>query len=238
MISKLSFIKAKFIAFVILLFLSSIIIFNFNIFPEKLVNGSEFNENGQIFNYNLKISKISGKIHIDNNWTATKNAGICTGNGTYSNPYIIEDLVINGGGSGSCIWIENSDVHFKIENCTLFNSGNYWDDSGIRLFFVRNAQIINNTCLDNFYGIYISASSNNTISENIVNHNRDGIYLVGGAFNNISKNKANHNIYFGITSYANQYNVITENIVSNNIYGIELEQSFNNTISSNIMNKN
>ncbi|MFX0049281.1 MAG: hypothetical protein ACFE8G_14150, partial [Candidatus Hermodarchaeota archaeon] len=77
---------------------------------------------------NLKISAVFGRIYINDNnpsynWSAAKGAGICTGNGSYSNPYIIEDLVIDGGGSGSCILIENSDVNFKIENCTIYNSG-------------------------------------------------------------------------------------------------------------------
>jgi len=76
---------------------------------------------------NPKISAISGKIHIDDdspsiNWTVAEKDGICTGNGTYSDPYIIKDLEIDSEGSGSCIWIDNSEVYFRIENCTLFNS--------------------------------------------------------------------------------------------------------------------
>ena len=71
-----------------------------------------------------KTSMISGKIHINNNWSAAKAAGICTGNGTYSEPYIIEDLEIDAGGSGSGILIENSDVYVKIENCTVSDSEN------------------------------------------------------------------------------------------------------------------
>lgn len=35
----------------------------------------------------------------------------------YSNPYVIEYLVIDGGYSGSCILIEYSEVYFIIENC-------------------------------------------------------------------------------------------------------------------------
>ena len=61
----------------------------------------------------MNISAVSGKIHIDGNsgWDAFKAAGNCTGNGTYSMPYVIEDLVIGDGGLGSCILIENSDVY-------------------------------------------------------------------------------------------------------------------------------
>ena len=110
-------------------------------------NNVDFN----VDNNNLKISAVSGKIHIDNNWTVAKSAGICTGNGTYSDPYVIEDLVIDGGGSGSCILIENSDVYFRIESCTLYNSSGF-PSAGIRLERVKNAQIINNNCSFNGYG--------------------------------------------------------------------------------------
>ncbi len=91
---------------------------------------------------NLKISVVSGKINIKYNsgWSNAKTAGICTGSGTYSDPYVIKDLVINAGGSGSGILIENSDVYFKIENCTVYNSGGSPGSSnaGIRLNNVEN----------------------------------------------------------------------------------------------------
>lgn len=44
--------------------------------------------------YIYQFFAVSGKIHIDNNWTAAKSAGICTGNGTYSEPYVIDDLMV------------------------------------------------------------------------------------------------------------------------------------------------
>jgi len=120
------------------------------------------NYNNEFDHENLKISAVSGKIHINNNWSAAKTAGICTGNGTYSEPYVIEDLIIDGGGSGSCIWIENSNVFFKIENCTAINSG---IGAGIRLGNVSNSRLINNNCSDNNYmGIYLRDSNNNTVS--------------------------------------------------------------------------
>ena len=83
-------------------------------------SGSNFNSE------KFKNSKISIKIHLSGNsgWINAKATGICTGSGTSNDPYIIEDLVIDGGGTGSCIWIEGSTVFFKIFNCTVSNSGN------------------------------------------------------------------------------------------------------------------
>ena len=92
-----------------------------------------FNKNFQLyagysdeieFDYeNVKLSKVSGKIHIDGNsgWVDFRDAGNCTGSGTYSDPYVIEDLEIDAAGVGSPIWIENSDVYFKIEDCIVYN---------------------------------------------------------------------------------------------------------------------
>ena len=78
-----------FIIIVGIIFTLSPIISNYH--EVKVVNGEVIN----LENVNVKLSEVSGKIHIDNNWTDAKDAGICTGNGTYSEPYVIEDLVID-----------------------------------------------------------------------------------------------------------------------------------------------
>ena len=59
-------------------------------------------------NENVNLSEVSGKIHIINNsgWVDFRNADNCTGEGIYSDPYVIEDLVIYDEGSGSCILFE------------------------------------------------------------------------------------------------------------------------------------
>ena len=67
----------------------------------------------------LKSSRISGKIHINNNWSDAKVAGICTGSGSESDPYVIENLEIDGKDFGTCILIENSDEYFRIENVSV-----------------------------------------------------------------------------------------------------------------------
>ena len=121
---------------------------------------------------NLQISAVSGTIHINNNWSATEGAGICTGNGTISEPYVIEDLEINGGGSGTCILIENSDDYFIILNCTVTNSGVNWGDGGIKLSNVDNGHLINNSVSSCGYeGIILDSSHNNSIKGNTANNN-------------------------------------------------------------------
>lgn len=201
--------KILIILCIIFAFLPTINNFNFK--------NTEFSDGISLGNDNLKNSALSPPIHIVDtnpsmNWSVAKDAGICTGSGTYSDPYVIKDLEIDGGGSGSCILIENSNVYFKIENCTLYNAG-IGLDSGIELNNVDNSQLIDNNCSSNFLGIYIYNSNNHTISGNTMNNNEQyGIWI---------RDSNNTNI-FG-------------NIMNDNRLGILLS-GFNHSISGNIMN--
>ena len=214
-----------------------------------LNNSLNFNrgnsEDSNLDNKNIKISAVSGKIHIDNNWTDAKAAEICTGNGTYSEPYIIEDLVIDSGGSGSGILIENSEVFFKIENCTIYNSRGPMGEiyGGILLYNVNNSQLIDNNCSSNYCGIFLKYCNNNTLSGNTANNNiRDGILLYPGLFsgsdyNTISGNNANGNNRYGISLYSSIYNNVSGNTANNNIRdGIFLYKSDYNNVSGNTAN--
>ena len=172
---------------------------------------------------NLKLSDASGKIHIDNNWTAAKAAGICTGNGTYSKPYIIKNLVIDGGGSGDCILIGNSSVYIKIENCTLNNyvSGpSGWSSGyGIRLLNVNNSQIIDNHIFWTYKAIVLHNCYNNSISGNTANENLyhgitvkgDDNFIIGNKIANSTTNWWN---YFGIDLQGNN-NTVSDNTIFN-----------------------
>jgi len=204
-------------------------------FDEKT---SENNDIINLDNKNLQISAVSGKIHIDNNWSAAKSVGICTGQGTYSDPYVIKNLVINSKGLGNCIWIENSAVYFKIENCKLYNSGENY--AGIELSSVNNSQIIHINCSSNDYGIRLMECNYNTISGNIVNYNtKYGIYLSRSENNTISGNIVNYNTKYGIYLIFSENNTISENMVNyNTFYGIYLDVSYYNNIFGNTISNN
>ncbi len=127
-------------------------------------------------------SEILEYIYINGNlgWAAFKAAENCTGNGTYSEPYVIEDRVMGIESMDACIFIENSDVYFKIENCSIIHGNNY----GILLSNVKNSQLINNNCSFNNYGITLWFCTNNTISGNILNYNRVNGIELGSCYNN------------------------------------------------------
>ncbi|MFX0083759.1 MAG: nitrous oxide reductase family maturation protein NosD [Candidatus Hodarchaeota archaeon] len=183
---------------------------------------------------------ILGTIYINDddpncNWSVAKEAGICTGNGTYAKPYVIEDLVIDGEDFGNCILIENSNVYFRIENCTTYNSGR--DEAGIRLSTVNNSQLIDNHC----GGIRLSDSYNNNISGNYVSKFLgfgSGIFLSHSNSNNISGNTVNFNNEGGIKLSCSNYTTISGNTINNNQYGIEIWFSLNNNVSGNTVNNN
>jgi len=190
---------------------------------------------------NLQTSKISGKIHINNNWTDAKSAGICNGSGTWNDPYLIKDLIIDGKNSSNCIRIQNSSVYFKIENCTLFNAGSDWSSeyAGILLEHTNNGIIIDNNCSKNMYGIsLVLYSSNNTIYRNHANENfYTGIALNTFCNNNtVYRNFANSNSVFGISiSWNSHNNTVSKNNATRNIIGLEISSfsKFNKIIDNN-----
>ena len=86
----------------------------------------------------LPIWNLQTPIAIDdlpsslNNWTwAASQAWFGGGSGTELDPYLIENLNIDGGGTGNCLSIENSIKHFIIQECTLFNSGSSPTNAGV-----------------------------------------------------------------------------------------------------------
>lgn len=128
------------------------------------------------------------------------------GNGTIEEPYIIENLSINGNKSTSCIAIFNTTVHFVVRNCLLFNasgvnpntSGVYWDwqtgimspgINSILLYNVTNGLIEHNRVVDNWSaGIFLVISHNNILDSNDILNNRFGLYLWGSDNNTITNN--------------------------------------------------
>ena len=178
-------------------------------------------------------------IYLDGNidWAFFKDFGECSGYGNLTDPYVIKDFKIGNEPSKSCILVENSDIYFKIENCTLFNS-----DKGIELINVKNAILYDNNCSNNAFGISIINSTYVNATKNIVNYNDvHGLELQYSDNNIISANTLNNNNNSGLYLYESNNNTIVDNtdtISYNGIYGIYLELSNFNNISKNTINYN
>jgi len=190
----------------------------------------------------INQSGNSDRIFISNNWSAAEADGICTGSGTYSNPYVIRDKVINGNGSGNGIAIRSRNDYFRIENCTIFNCS-----VGISLYSTDNGSLYNNDCSFNDIGIYLHSPIrptpetygcfNNSIIENIANNNSwQGIYLDYGCEDNIIINNiANNNVEYGINFEGRSDITISGNTANNNRIGIySISPGNNSKLSKNI----
>lgn len=174
----------------------------------------------------IDISSLSpppppARIHINGNadWEyVAATYPWCTGAGTPQNPYIIQGLTIDGGGSGSGILIENSDVYFIIEHCTIYNTGSQPGDAAIRLQSTKNGQLADNDCSHNNFG---------------------GIAVIYGENNKVLRNTANENGVSGIVVTFSVDNIISDNIVSKNYgWGMFVYESDRITITGNTVNEN
>ncbi|MFX0000670.1 MAG: right-handed parallel beta-helix repeat-containing protein [Candidatus Hodarchaeota archaeon] len=175
------------------------------------------------------------------NWATTAATyNWCSGSGTFLDPYLIENVIIDGQGSGSCITIRNSITLFKIRNCTLYNSGSNSDsDGGIKLESVDYGEIRENNCSNNKgNGIFLSNSWNIGIFKNIVNNNTySGIRVRWRGLHRISNNIAKYN-YDGIDIFLASSNYVSNNIVKYNYEGILISGGGGNTVLNNIATNN
>ncbi len=172
--------------------------------------------------WNLTGSPISINDTVPNkSWAYTAlNYDWCTGSGTWNNPFIIENIIIDGQGVGNAIEILDSSVYFVLRNCTVFNSGVNWDTPGIKLAGVNNGFILNNNFSNNLEcGIQLSYSTNNTVYGNWIYNNSDvGIVLEEDCNNNsIINNKIEFHTFGGIVFYDRcNYNIVKENVLRYN----------------------
>lgn len=163
-------------------------------------------------------------IHVDgnklNNWSDTADLyDWCHGSGTKEDPYIIENVTVDTGNTRSGIFIENSDVHFIIRNCTVKNSILSGIEAGIKFNYVDNGRIEFCKIHDNYNGIYFQSFCNDNIIHNNSIHSNSffGMYAAACENNIITNNYIAANSDDGIRILSNSdYNVIFNNTIFDN----------------------
>ena len=188
-------------------------------------------------------------IHITgSNWTVAKNYAWCRGDGTWNNPYIIENISIDAASSPTEAGIRISDSHnvyFIIRNCTILNEPST-SGGGIWLDSANNGTIFNNTLENNYRGISLTASENNTIQKSIISDSYGaGIILAAGCtYNNITENSITSGHYQGIyLQSSSDHNILQSNTITDiklSGYGIAIiiQASDSNNLTDNHLTNN
>ena len=182
--------------------------------------------------YNLTGSKII----VDDadplyNWSKTVAENPwCSGSGTLGDPYIIENVFIDGGSSipetpgkqhsGNTLSIYRSTAYFIVRGCFFTRAGTDEFNSGIYLAYTENGIIYNNTVSYNHNNIFVNdLSHNTTVLYNTMYHNKT--------------------VYGPARAVAVQFSddvLVTKNYLMNTETGIQLINSKRTEVRQNLLN--
>ncbi|MDO8056302.1 MAG: NosD domain-containing protein [Candidatus Hermodarchaeota archaeon] len=166
------------------------------------------------------------------------------GSGTVVDPYRIANLNINASGTLSdCIEIRNTQLHFIIANCNLFEAPL---NSGISLHNTVNVTLTTNFCFQVHTGIQIIGCNAVSIHYNFFSN----IYYGPGASHKgtgIELQRCNHcdidnneflNLNWGIVLTESTEVVISENEFEDNSCGVLADFSYSSIITKNLCEAN
>jgi len=178
----------------------------------------------------------------NNDWD---NYEFITGTGTLSDPYTIEDLIIEIDGDVNGLFIKNSDEVVLIKNCTILHKNEISSDkmmSAIGIYFQNCTNIQVNGCsvIQNSYGILLSNTTQILIEYSTLNNNKiAGIYSNHSSENHIQNNSIKQNSHTGfLLEYSNENHLADNNVSENYNYGIHLKYSNDNIILDNYIQDN
>lgn len=186
-------------------------------FEDTIIEDKNSNE---VFSFNIRSSAGDKSIVINNNSDLKEISS--SGNGSKSNPYIIENKIISGEGSLYCISISNTNKYLLLRNCFLSNAS-----YGLFLSNVSYALIGVNYISNNLEkGIYgINSENNSFIGNSIHDNSHFGVFLDNCSLNNVKNNFIFENNITGIFLNNSLYNNITENIIDSHYCPIYLFSS-------------
>ena len=208
----------------------------------KIDNNFNFNER-KTYN-DLSVSAFYyGPIIIDDNggtappyssitWAEAVFYDWCSGGGTINNPYIIDDLTIDGQDMNDCLIIRDSSAYFIVRNSFFHRAFTY----GVWLDNVTNGKLNSISCFECYIGIKVNGDNNQILNSWVYGGGTYGI-SVFGYYNIISGNNVNDNSLIGIECYYSN-NIIDSNFVWFNDDGIMVLGGENDIISNNFVHDN
>ena len=141
-----------------------------------------------------------GPIAIDGDadFTSQATSETWSGSGTLGDPYRIENYYIDAS-TGHGINIANTQVHFVIDNCTIFGGATTY--AGIILDKASNGTIFENEIYDVTTGIHLYDSDSNTIENNNISSCMKGIYVTSSDYVTAHNNTCSDNSDYDISVY-------------------------------------
>jgi parallel beta-helix repeat protein len=223
--------------------------------PQAAFQGEEQNENIAEFVDTVVAGTPHGPIVIggDGEFRTIAEAESWPGDGSESDPFIIEDFDIDlGGTDGECIDIQDTSVHFIIRDCS-FTGGSVIGGYGIYMWNATNCEVSGNIFYDNYYAMYIfdgnasvvnnevlstgsvgfflSSLENSTISENTITGGQSGLILEGLRWCEINNNTITGSTQISMYLSFCDYLTLSDNdLISGTLAGLYLENSDNCTI--------
>jgi parallel beta-helix repeat protein len=111
------------------------------------------------------------RILSDDDFTAEN--GVSSGSGTSGDPYIIENLEIDGNGSTTCVWLVGTTKFVVIRDMVVRN-GSF----GVKLQEVENVRVDGCTITDQTVGIRVAYSDKSAVVGNTISGCDYGIFIV------------------------------------------------------------
>jgi hypothetical protein len=92
------------------------------LYDENITIGEIVTISATVYNKGEEVIQFHDPIRINSNADFDTAHGVSGGNGSETNPWIIENLDINGTGPGYCLFIGNTTDHFIVRNCRLHDT--------------------------------------------------------------------------------------------------------------------
>jgi len=202
--------------------------------------GIDINNNIECSLKDIRDRSVNKKVQdvITTPITVTGNSELAAlavrGNGSVTQPYIIENItIIWHGGYLPLLLIKETSVYFIIQNC-IFDGGEIGGHSGLNLVQVSNGVIWNNTFTGDGTGLYSYECTNLIIDENIFSQNYIGVHIrYGAGLFNIMNNLFYNNTWEGMLFYDS---FSTELNIINNTFEHGRGLSTSSTSNVNILN--